>query len=107
MYAGQIVETARADEIYADPGHPYSWGLIGSTPRLDVVVPKLVSIGGSPPDLIDPPVGCAFTSRCQLAIERCASEPPDLIEHLPDRKVACFRAFDVRTVDSSVTGPVG
>jgi oligopeptide/dipeptide ABC transporter ATP-binding protein len=107
MYAGQIVETARADEIYADPGHPYSWGLIGSTPRLDVVVPKLVSIGGSPPDLIDPPVGCAFTSRCQLAIERCGSEPPDLIEHLPDRKVACFRAFDVRTVDSSVTGPVG
>ncbi|MGH8927042.1 MAG: ABC transporter ATP-binding protein, partial [Acidimicrobiia bacterium] len=107
MYAGRIVETASAEEIYSDPGHPYAWGLIGSTPRLDVVVPKLVSIGGAPPDLIDPPHGCAFHPRCELAIERCERETPELTEHLPGRKVACHRAFDIRTVGATLVGPAG
>ncbi|MGQ0848567.1 MAG: ABC transporter ATP-binding protein [Actinomycetota bacterium] len=107
MYAGRIVETGSAEEIYSDPGHPYAWGLIGSTPRLDVVVPKLMSIAGAPPDLINPPPACAFQPRCELAIERCSQETPELIEHLPDRKVACHRAFDIRTVGAPVAGSVG
>jgi peptide/nickel transport system ATP-binding protein len=104
MYAGRIVETGTAEEIYADPGHPYAWGLIGSTPRLDVVVPKLVSIAGSPPDLIHPPTGCAYQPRCELAVEMCEQVSPELIEHLPNRKVACHRAFDIRTVGAPVAG---
>jgi oligopeptide/dipeptide ABC transporter ATP-binding protein len=102
MYAGRIVETGQAEEIYSDPGHPYAWGLIGSTPRLDVVVPKLVSIAGAPPDLIRPPVGCAYAPRCPLAVELCEQVSPELIEHLPHRKVACHRAFDIRTVGAPV-----
>jgi peptide/nickel transport system ATP-binding protein len=105
MYAGRIVETGTAEAIYEDPGHPYGWGLIGSTPRLDVVVPKLVSIGGAPPDLANPPVGCPFHPRCELAIEICETDMPELIEHQPSRKVACHRAFDIRTVGSPVAGP--
>lgn len=104
MYAGRIVETGTAEEIYADPGHPYAWGLIGSTPRLDVVVPKLVSIAGAPPDLIHPPTGCAYTPRCELAVEMCGQVSPELIEHLPNRKVACHRAFDIRAVGAPVAG---
>ncbi|HJR86437.1 MAG TPA: ABC transporter ATP-binding protein [Acidimicrobiia bacterium] len=102
MYAGRIVETGKAEEIYSDPGHPYAWGLIGSTPRLDVVVQKLVSIAGAPPDLIRPPVGCAYAPRCPLAVELCVQVSPELIEHLPNRKVACHRAFDIRTVGAPV-----
>lgn len=107
MYAGKIVETGSAEDLYADPGHPYGWGLLNSTPRLDVVVPKLVSIEGAPPDLIDPPTGCAFHPRCELATDRCQQEIPELIEHLPDRKVACHRAFDIRTVVAPIAGRIG
>jgi oligopeptide/dipeptide ABC transporter ATP-binding protein len=107
MYAGRIVETGLAEDIYSDPGHPYAWGLIGSTPRLDVVVPKLVSIAGAPPDLINPPTGCAYRERCELAIEICEEVSPELVEHLPNRKVACHRAFDIRTVGSPVAGHAG
>lgn len=107
MYAGKVVEIGSAEEIYGDPGHPYAYGLISSTPRLDIVVPKLVSIEGSPPDLIDPPAGCAFHPRCELATDRCEQEMPELVEHLPGRKVACHRAFDIRSVSAPVATPVG
>jgi peptide/nickel transport system ATP-binding protein len=63
MYSGKIVELATADQLYADPGHPYSAGLLRSTPRLDVVMPRLVCIEGSPPDLVMPQTGCSFASR--------------------------------------------
>ena len=98
MYAGKIVEEATAEELYARPGHPYAVGLLRSTPRLDVVLPRLVSIDGAPPDLVSPPAGCAFRFRCPVAIERCAEDDPVLAPYEEGRSVACWRAFDDVTV---------
>ena len=95
MYAGRIVETGDIDDIFTDAGHPYTRGLLSSTPRLDVVLPELVSISGTPPDLLSPPSGCAFHPRCRLAIDECITNDPDLETHdRPGRKVACHRAFE-------------
>ena len=95
MYSGKIVELSTADELYAEPGHPYAAGLLRSTPRLDVVMPRLVCIDGSPPDLIEPQAGCSFAPRCALAIPVCLQETPGLKTHPNGRKVACWRAFEV------------
>ena len=94
MYSGKIVETASADELFHNPAHPYSAGLLRSTPRLDSVSHRLVSIEGSPPDLVAPPVGCAFADRCSLATDECRESMPGL--HFLDgaRKVACWRPFE-------------
>ncbi|HEY7627517.1 MAG TPA: ABC transporter ATP-binding protein [Ilumatobacteraceae bacterium] len=94
MYSGKIVELAKADELYANPGHPYSAGLLRSTPRLDLVMPRLVSIEGSPPDLVTPQAGCSFAPRCAMAITQCLEETPGLKTHPNGRKVACWRAFE-------------
>ena len=85
-----------AEELYGDPGHPYSAGLLRSTPRLDVMLPRLVSIEGAPPDLVAPPPGCAFAPRCGLADDACRAEAPALKTHPSGRKVACWHAFEVR-----------
>jgi oligopeptide/dipeptide ABC transporter ATP-binding protein len=94
MYAGKIVEVAGAEDLYHRPGHPYAAGLLRSTPRLDVVLPRLVSIDGSPPDLAAPPAGCAFRFRCPIAFQRCGREDPPLALYEEGRSVACWRAFD-------------
>ena len=98
MYSGKIVEFATADELYADPGHPYSAGLLRSTPRLDVVMPRLVCIEGSPPDLVMPQAGCSFAPRCALATAACLEDTPGLKTHPNGRKVACWRAFEMADV---------
>jgi oligopeptide/dipeptide ABC transporter ATP-binding protein len=94
MYAGKVIEVGEAAQLYARPGHPYTGGLLRSTPRLDVVLPRLVSIDGTPPDLIRPPSGCAYRFRCPIAVRRCATEMPPLEVHEEGRSVACWRAFD-------------
>jgi oligopeptide/dipeptide ABC transporter ATP-binding protein len=94
MYSGKIVELAAADELYARPGHPYTAGLLRSTPRLDIVMPRLVSIEGTPPDLVLAQAGCSFAPRCPLAITACLEETPGLETHANGRKVACWRAFE-------------
>ncbi len=94
MYSGKIVELATADDLFHRPAHPYSAGLLRSTPRLDVVIPRLVSIEGSPPDLVSPPVGCAFAERCHLATEECRESMPGLHFQDDGRKVACWRPFE-------------
>jgi peptide/nickel transport system ATP-binding protein/oligopeptide transport system ATP-binding protein len=77
MYAGQIVEHGTIDEIFYDPQHPYTWGLLGSIMRLDRDRPhRLPSIAGSPPSLIDPPRGCHFAARCPHEFDRCGEVPP-------------------------------
>ncbi len=97
MYSGKLVELATADELFAEPGHPYTAGLLRSTPRLDLVMPRLVSIDGSPPDLVDPPAGCPFAARCPLAVRECLEEMPGLHTYHDGRKVACWRAFEGRS----------
>jgi peptide/nickel transport system ATP-binding protein len=76
MYAGRVVERAAKRDIFYDPQHPYTWGLLGSIPRLDRPKPeKLHSISGMPPSLINLPRGCKFRPRCPHAFERCQEEP--------------------------------
>jgi oligopeptide/dipeptide ABC transporter ATP-binding protein len=95
MYAGKLVEIADADDLFASPAHPYTSGLLNSTPRLDVVMPRLVSIEGSPPDLVDPPVGCPFAARCPIAVTQCLAAMPGLSILEGGRRVACWRPFEV------------
>ena len=90
MYAGFIIESAAVKELYAHPRHPYTLGLLGSVPRLDMKKKeKLTPIYGLPPDLIDLPVGCPFAPRCDYRIERCA-ERPEMIAVAPEHEVACW-----------------
>jgi oligopeptide/dipeptide ABC transporter ATP-binding protein len=77
MYAGQIVEEGTLDEIFYDPQHPYTWGLMGSLTRLDQRPPeRLPQIAGAPPSLLAPPAGCRFRPRCPHAFEKCSELPP-------------------------------
>jgi oligopeptide/dipeptide ABC transporter ATP-binding protein len=76
MYAGRVVEFGSTREIFYDPQHPYTWGLLGSIPRLDRAKPeKLASISGAPPSLINLPRGCKFRPRCPHAFDKCTDEP--------------------------------
>ncbi|WP_394172715.1 ABC transporter ATP-binding protein [Guptibacillus hwajinpoensis] len=77
MYAGKIVETGTVDEIFYNPQHPYTWGLLGSMPSLDSTDEELIAIPGSPPDLLDPPKGDAFAPRNPYAMQiDTEMEPP-------------------------------
>ena len=81
MYAGHIVETASTEEIFANPRHPYTVGLMKSIPRLDATTKeKLEPIRGLPPDLIDLPDMCPFVPRCNYAREKCEQKNPPLLE---------------------------
>jgi oligopeptide/dipeptide ABC transporter ATP-binding protein len=76
MYAGRVVERGSKRDVFYDPQHPYTWGLLGSIPRLDRPKPKkLHSIEGTPPSLINLPRGCKFRPRCPHAFDRCEEEP--------------------------------
>jgi oligopeptide transport system ATP-binding protein len=92
MYAGRLVESGPTDAIYNEPRHPYTMGLIGSVPRLDLPRKrKLFVIDGLPPHLARLPRGCAFSPRCQYAISRCHEERPELEEVGENHYSACFR----------------
>jgi len=91
MYAGHIVEAASVEELYANPRHPYTLGLLKLVPRLDrPVEERLVPIPGSVPDLIDAPPGCAFFPRCSYAISKCAESTPELAPLVDNHHVACW-----------------
>ncbi len=76
MYAGRVVEQGTLDEIFYDPQHPYTWGLLGSLTRMDRPRPeRLPQIGGAPPSLLDLPTGCSFRSRCPHEFDRCGELP--------------------------------
>ena len=95
MYAGRIVERADVDEIYAQPGHPYTKGLLESIPRLDQKGQTLSAIGGLPPNLTRIPQGCAFNPRCVMAQDICRTEPPELLDIGPRRQSACHFSQEV------------
>jgi oligopeptide/dipeptide ABC transporter ATP-binding protein len=84
MYAGRVVEQGTLEEIFYDPQHPYTWGLLGSLTRLDKPRPdRLPQIRGLPPSLLSPPQGCHFRPRCPHAFDKCNEVPP-LESRLPD-----------------------
>ena len=97
MYGGKIMERGSAVDVFERPGHPYTAGLLRSTPRLDLVQHRLTGIDGSPPNMIEPPPGCPFTPRCPIAFDRCA-EPPRFFPSRNGREVACWRAYDIESV---------
>ncbi len=77
MYAGRVVEDGTLDEVFYDPQHPYTWGLLGSVSRLDKPrAHRLAQIKGQPPSLVRPPEGCHFRPRCPHAFDRCTQVPP-------------------------------
>ena len=91
MYAGFIIEEAPVKELYGDPRHPYTLGLLGSLPRLDETMHRrLVSIEGLPPDLLGLPPGCPFAPRCVYAMDRCHKENPPLESVSPGHWKACW-----------------
>lgn len=103
MYSGFIVEEAPVGEIYAQPRHPYTLGLLRSIPRLDLGRQKrLVPIDGLPPDLLEAPSHCPFAPRCAFAIEKCVEANPPLETVGPNRKVACWVDIsDVNVLEES------
>jgi len=90
MYAGNVVEVADVEELYADPLHPYTKALLASVPRLDSGARERPSIAGSVPNLIHPPSGCRFHPRCPMAFERCPAVKPKLVEAKPGHFAACL-----------------
>lgn len=95
MYGGMPVEMAKVNDLYEHPHHPYTLGLLGALPRLDTSEAKrLVSIQGSPPDLLVPLTHCPFAWRCGYAFDRCWQEIPALWEVESQHRVACF--YDIK-----------
>ncbi|MFZ5352525.1 MAG: ABC transporter ATP-binding protein [Bacillota bacterium] len=91
MYAGKVVEQGTVDDIFYNPQHPYTWGLLKSVPRLDAENKEaLIPIDGTPPDLFAPPVGCAFAARCEYAMKICYDAQPDMSELGNGHECACW-----------------
>jgi oligopeptide transport system ATP-binding protein len=102
LYAGFIVETAPVKEVYANPSHPYTIGLLGSIPRLDQRhgTSKLTSIEGRPPDLFNEPSDCPFAPRCPYVEDICRQQNPELRSISDTHMIACW--FDVHTKAKNV-----
>jgi peptide/nickel transport system ATP-binding protein len=93
MYAGRVVETARAEDLFGSPLHPYSAALSDAFPRIGDPAARYAPSGlaGDPPDLRDLPAGCSFRPRCPRAVAECAQQEPPLVEVLAGRSAACIR----------------
>jgi oligopeptide/dipeptide ABC transporter ATP-binding protein len=98
MYAGRKVEEAAVDELFDNPGHPYTIGLLGSIPKLEAAAlaktrrPRLTEIKGMVPSLANLPPGCTFAARCGFATDQCHAAYPPLEMHRPDHLIACWHA---------------
>jgi peptide/nickel transport system ATP-binding protein/oligopeptide transport system ATP-binding protein len=90
MYAGKIVEYTDAKNLFGDPQHPYTWGLMNSLPRMDKEVDRLEMIPGVVPSPLEFPEGCKFNPRCPLADKKCIAEDPDIEEVKAGHKVRCW-----------------
>ena len=99
MYAAEVAEQAPVGKLFNRPFHPYTWGLLGSLPRLDIEVERLVQIPGQPPSLLRPPSGCRFHPRCPYVMDKCKQVDPPLvpISDDPDHLQACH--LDEETKD--------
>jgi len=84
MYAGRVMEYGPSEEIFAQPQHPYTWGLLDSMPTIERRLSALVPIEGSPPSLLNPPTGCPFHPRCPYRFEPCPTERPPLVAPVPE-----------------------
>ena len=94
MYAGRVVEKGTVEEIFANPAHPYTIGLMASKPVVGKKVDKLYSIPGKVPNPINMPDYCYFKDRCEMQVEKCSGEYPHMIQLSPTHMVSCYRYFD-------------
>lgn len=90
MYAGRPVESGTVDDLYYEPRHPYTFGLLHSTTHVERTGERLAPIKGLPPSLENLPSGCAFHPRCAFKLDRCLGERPQLEDRHDGRHVACF-----------------
>lgn len=90
MYGGKVVEAGTVDEIFYQPKHPYTWGLLSSVPRLDREGERLIAIEGTPPNMANPPKGCPFAPRCPYVMRICVHEHPKFVETTKTLKTACW-----------------
>ena len=97
MYAGRTMEYGSVDDIFYRPTHPYSVGLLGAVPRVDVELEELRTIAGNPPNLQNLPKGCAFQERCAFAIDPCKVSLPELTHFGEHRQRACYQPIEVVT----------
>jgi peptide/nickel transport system ATP-binding protein len=95
VYGGRVVEYGPASRVFHDPKHPYTIGLMRAVPSLEEEKKKLLSIPGSPPDLVHPPQACRFAARCAFATDKCRSEEPGLEEVTPGHLSRCWYARDM------------
>ena len=93
MYAGRVVEKGTAQEIFANPAHPYTIGLMASKPMVGKKVDKLYSIPGKVPNPINMPNYCYFKDRCEMCVEGCQGEYPHMIQLSPTHMVSCYRYY--------------
>jgi len=98
MYAAKVAEQATVDDLFNRPQHPYTWGLMGSLPRLEGQVERLTQIPGQPPSLLRPPAGCRFHPRCPYVMEVCKTTVPELVgtQRDPDHLQACHLDEDTK-----------
>jgi oligopeptide/dipeptide ABC transporter ATP-binding protein len=103
MYGGQIVEQAPVLDLFAEPKHPYTVGLLGSVPVIGRRIEELTVIRGRVPALIDPKPGCRFADRCPMRFDRCTEATPALVEIEPGRQVRCFLHSDAAVEENIPT----
>ena len=94
MYAGRVIEKGTAEEIFANPAHPYTIGLMASKPVVGKQVDKLYSIPGKVPNPINMPNYCYFKDRCEMCVEKCDGAYPCEVSLSPTHKVSCYRYYD-------------
>jgi oligopeptide/dipeptide ABC transporter ATP-binding protein len=110
MYAGRVVEAGTLDEIFYDPQHPYTWGLLGSITRMDREPPdRLPTIPGQPPSLLHPPEGCHFRSRCPNEFDKCPQVPglESRVEGAPGHTDRCWLSVAEKRARRLVEGQIG
>jgi len=95
MYAGNIVEYASSIELYRNPRHPYTQQFLQSIPNIEFTDQKLEAIPGSPPNMLNLPIGCSFSPRCSEGKEKCLLEKPQLVEVSPHHFVRCFKGMQL------------
>jgi len=99
MYAGKIIEYGNAHDVFTDPLHPYTEGLMASFPALTGPIKRMGGIEGKPPDLLNPPEGCRFAPRCQKVMAICPKDYPQETIKNESHKVSCH-LYDLKTGDN-------
>ena len=105
MYGGRVCERGTADEIFYNPKHEYTKGLLHSIPSLAKTKERLIPIGGSPVDVLNLPKGCAFASRCDKAMKICLNDMPEELNINAQHKAACW--MNVKEVYDNAAGKDG